>query len=422
MDKRVAKLLIAENQRMIQSVELVRRKVSFEPHSNYVLVGLRRAGKSYLLYQRAQDLIAEGHQAEEILYFTFEDDRLENLKLSDLDDIKQAYEEMYEHQPIFMLDEIQIVDGWEKFARRLADQKYRVYITGSNAKMLSSEISTTLGGRFMVQPVFPFSFQEYLQAKQITLPKQWEYLQNSDIKRTFYEYFSIGGLPELVIIDNQFKREWLGNLYNKIYFGDLISRYGIRNPLAMKTLIRKLAESVKQPQSYNRLANLVSSVAGKVKQETIVDYLEYIKDTCMIFSLENISAKLQEKMSNKKYYFIDNGFLSLFLFDPETSLLENLVAIHLHEKYGDDLFFYNENVEVDFCLFENRQAIQVSYSIQDTATYDREVKALLAYNKRYPGSKLLIITMDEELTIEKDDVTIEVIPVWKWVLQFFPYQ
>ena len=235
MDKRIAKLLIAENQRMIQNVEMVKRNISFESHSNYVLVGLRRAGKSYLLYQRAQEMIALGHLPEEILYFNFEDDRLENLQLSDLDAIKQAYEEMYGHQPIFMLDEIQIIDGWEKFARRLADQKYRVYITGSNAKMLSSEISTTLGGRYMVQPVFPFSFQEYLTAQHFSLPAQWEYLQNSDLKRAFLEYFHIGGLPELVIVDNQFKREWLGNLYNKIYFGDLITRYGIRNPLAMKT-------------------------------------------------------------------------------------------------------------------------------------------------------------------------------------------
>lgn len=417
MDKRIAKLLIAENQSMIQNVALQKRHISFEPHSNYVLVGLRRAGKSYLLYQRAQELIAEGHQPEEILYFTFEDDRLENLQLADLDIIKQAYEEMYAFQPIFMLDEIQIIDGWEKFARRLADQKYRVYITGSNAKMLSSEISTTLGGRFMVQSVYPFSFIEYLQAQGISLPKQWEYLQNSDIKRTFNEYLRIGGLPELAIIDKSFKREWLSNLYNKIYFGDLISRYSIRNPLAMKTLIRKLAESVKQPQSFNRLANLVSSVAGKVKSDTITDYLEYIKDTCMIFSLENIASKLQERMSNKKYYFIDNGFLSLFLFDPETSLLENQVAIHLHEKYGDDLFFYHENVEVDFCLFENKQAIQVSYSIMDSDTKEREVKALVAYHKRYPESRLMIITMDEETDIQLDHATIEVVPIWKWMLK-----
>ena len=282
--------------------------------------------------------------------------------------------------------------------------------------LFRSEISTTLGGRYMVQPVFPFSFQEYLTAKHISLPPQWEYLQNSDIKRVFLEYFHIGGLPELAIIDNQFKREWLGNLYNKIYFGDLITRYCIRNPLAMKTLIRKLSESVKQPQSYNRLANLVSSVAGKVKQETIVDYLGYIKDTCLIFSLENITAKLQDRMSNKKYYFVDNGFLSLFLFDPETSLLENLVAIHLHEKYGEDLFYYYGNVEVDFCLFEHQYAFQVSYSIKDAATRERELGALKAYHKRYPNSKLFVITMDEEETIIYEAVVIEVLPVWKWLL------
>ena len=253
-------------------------------------------------------------------------------------------------------------------------------------------------------------------AKHISLFPQWEYLQNSDIKRAFLEYSHIGGLPELAIIDNQFKREWLGNLYNKIYFGDLITRYGIRNPLAMKTLIRKLSESVKQPQSYNRLANLVSSVAGKVKQETVVDYLGYIKDTCLIFSLENITAKLQDRISNKKYYFVDNGFLSLFLFDPETSLLENLVAIHLHEKYGDDLFYYYDNVEVDFCLFEHQYAFQVSYSIKDAATRERELGALKAYHKRFPNSKLFVITMDEEETIMYEGVVIEVLPVWKWLL------
>lgn len=250
----------------------------------------------------------------------------------------------------------------------------------------------------------------------ISLSPHWEYLQNSDIKRAFLEYFHIGGLPELAIIDNQFKREWLGNLYNKIYFGDLITRYGIRNPLAMKTLIRKLSESVKQPQSYNRLANLVSSVAGKVKQETVVDYLGYIKDTCLIFSLENITAKLQDRMSNKKYYFVDNGFLSLFLFDPETSLLENPVAIHLHEKYGDDLFYYYDNVEVDFCLFEHQYAFQVSYSIKDAATRERELGVLKAYHKRFPNSKFFVITMDEEETIMYEGVVIEVLPVWKWLL------
>ena len=417
MDKNIAKKLILENQQMVKELSFIRRNVEFEPHSCYVLVGLRRVGKSYMLYQRIHDLLQQGHSIEEFLYFNFEDDRLTDIQLSDLDLIKQAYEEIFEHKPIFMLDEIQLVDGWEKFARRLADHKYLVYITGSNAKMLSKEISTTLGGRYIVQNVFPFSFQEFLKSKDIQLEKQWEYLDNAHIKRAFNEYFHFGGLPELVLREEPFKRQWLGNLYNKIYFGDLISRYNIRNTAGLKALVRKLAESIKQPQSYNRLANIVSTVAGKVKQETIVDYLEYIKETCMIFSIENIEAKLQDKISNKKYYFIDNGILNLFLLDPETSLLENMVAIYLYETYGEDLYYYNDNIEVDFCLFEHGKAIQVSYSIQDDKTFERETKVLLAYSKRFDCKELFIITMDEEKEINLDGNIIQIIPLWKMLLK-----
>ena len=417
MDKNIAKKLILENQQMVKELSFIRRNVEFEPHSCYVLVGLRRVGKSYMLYQRIHDLLQQGHSIEEFLYFNFEDDRLTDIQLSDLDLIKQAYEEIFEHKPIFMLDEIQLVDGWEKFARRLADHKYLVYITGSNAKMLSKEISTTLGGRYIVQNVFPFSFQVFLKSKDIQLEKQWEYLDNAHIKRAFNEYFHFGGLPELVLREEPFKRQWLGNLYNKIYFGDLISRYNIRNTAGLKALVRKLAESIKQPQSYNRLANIVSTVAGKVKQETIVDYLEYIKETCMIFSIENIEAKLQDKISNKKYYFIDNGILNLFLLDPETSLLENMVAIYLYETYGEDLYYYNDNIEVDFCLFEHGKAIQVSYSIQDDKTFERETKALLAYSKRFDCKELFIITMDEEKEINLDGNIIQIIPLWKMLLK-----
>lgn len=417
MDKNIAKKLILENQQMVKELSFIRRNVEFEPHSCYVLVGLRRVGKSYMQYQRIHDLLQQGHSIEEFLYFNFEDDRLTDIQLSDLDLIKQAYEEIFEHKPIFMLDEIQLVDGWEKFARRLADHKYLVYITGSNAKMLSKEISTTLGGRYIVQNVFPFSFQEFLKSKDIQLEKQWEYLDNAHIKRAFNEYFHFGGLPELVLREEPFKRQWLGNLYNKIYFGDLISRYNIRNTAGLKALVRKLAESIKQPQSYNRLANIVSTVAGKVKQETIVDYLEYIKETCMIFSIENIEAKLQDKISNKKYYFIDNGILNLFLLDPETSLLENMVAIYLYETYGEDLYYYNDNIEVDFCLFEHGKAIQVSYSIQDDKTFERETKALLAYSKRFDCKELFIITMDEEKEINLDGNIIQIIPLWKMLLK-----
>ena len=130
-----------------------------------------------------------------------------------------------------------------------------------------------------------------------------------------------------------------------------------------------------------------------------------------------MSAKLQDKVSTQKYYFIDNGLLNLFLLDPATSLLENIVAIYLHEIYGEDLFYYNDNVEVDFCLFEQGKAFQVSYSIQDPTTRERETKTLMAYAKRYSCSQLYIITMDEEEEINLDGTTIQIMPIWKLLLK-----
>lgn len=417
MDKNTIKSLIIEYQNFVSEITLIERNIHLSDQLNYVFVGLRRAGKSYLMYQQIQHLLKEGHRIEEILYFNFEDDRLVNLTIEDLDLIKVCYEELYAHRPIFFLDEIQIVEHWEKFSRRLADQKYRVYITGSNAKMLSSEIATTLGGRFIIQNVYPFSFQEYLKANHITVEPIWYFKNRTEIVRAFSAYFHFGGLPELGLIEEIEKRQWLSSLFNKIFFGDLITRYSIRNDLAMKVLIRKLAESVKQPSSFNRLSNIVSSTGVKVTTDTIIDYLEFVQATWLIFSIENYASKLVEKVSNRKYYFIDNGLLNLFLIDPETSLLENIVAISLKKKYEDELYFYLQNIEVDFYIPTQNLAIQVSYSLKDESTRKREISALLKIAKVLDADKLLIITRDEEETIVEEEKKITVVPIWKWLLE-----
>lgn len=419
MDKNVIKTLIIEYQLFTSKIELIERDIHLSPQLNYVLVGLRRAGKSFLMYQRIQQLLKEGHKEEEILYFNFEDDRLVNLTVEDLDLIKVCYEELYPHRPIFFLDEIQVVEHWEKFARRLADQKYRVYITGSNAKMLSSEIATTLGGRFIIQDVYPYSFAEYLKANQMTLSPMWYFKNRTEIVRSFPEYFYYGGLPELELVEGMEKRQWLSNLFNKIFFGDLITRYSIRNDLAMKVLIRKLAESVKQPSSFNRLTNIVSSTGAKVSTDTIIDYLEFLQATWLIFSIENYASKLAEKVSNRKYYFVDNGLLNLFLIDPVTSLLENLVAISLKKKYGEELYFYQQNIEVDFYIPAASLAVQVSYSLKEEETRRRETAALLKIAAAMKTNTLLLITYDEEETIMEGGQEITVIPIWKWLLDNF---
>jgi predicted AAA+ superfamily ATPase len=415
MTKDFIKTLIAEYQNLIPTIELVDRNYQFEANLNYVLVGLRRAGKSYLLYQQMQRLIREGHNIKEFLYFNFEDDRINSLLLEDLDLIKTCYEEMYDCRPIFFLDEIQLIDKWEKFARRLADQKYRVYVTGSNAKMLSSEIATTLGGRYMVKEVFPFSFGEFLRFSKIDIRQpNVLYIENKAIQKVFDAYFRQGGLPEVLQVQD--KRAWLSSLFNRIVFGDLITRYQIRNDFALKILVRKLAESVKQPSSYTRLANVVSSVGKKISVDTVIDYVKYMEESWLILPFENISAKLNEKESNRKYYLTDNGIMNLFLTDPNTSLLENIVAINLRRYYGKEVYFYNSQIEVDFYVPDESLAVQVCYSLQDVETRDREFEALLKMSNRLNVNYLMAITKDEESEVEYHDKTIRIVPVWKWLL------
>lgn len=415
MTKDFIKTLIAEYQNLIPTIELVDRNYQFEANLNYVLVGLRRAGKSYLLYQQMQRLIREGHNIKEFLYFNFEDDRINSLLLEDLDLIKTCYEEMYDCRPIFFLDEIQLIDKWEKFARRLADQKYRVYVTGSNAKMLSSEIATTLGGRYMVKEVFPFSFGEFLRFSKIDIRQpNVLYIENKAIQKVFDAYFRQGGLPEVLQVQD--KRAWLSSLFNRIVFGDLITRYQIRNGFVLKILVRKLAESVKQPSSYTRLANVVSSVGKKISVDTVIDYVKYMEESWLLLPFENISAKLNEKESNRKYYLTDNGIMNLFLTDPNTSLLENIVAINLRRYYGKEVYFYNSQIEVDFYVPDESLAVQVCYSLQDVETRDREFEALLKMSNRLNVNYLMAITKDEESEVEYHNKTIRIVPVWKWLL------
>jgi predicted AAA+ superfamily ATPase len=356
MDKALIKDLIVENQEFVETVTVLPRAVKLEKQGNYVFVGLRRAGKTYLMYQRIRELLNEGMSVREILYINFEDERLSEIRLGDLSVLLDCYREMFDHRPVVFLDEIQLIEGWEKFVRRLADTGYRVYVTGSNARMLSSEIATTLGGRFLIQPVYPYSFSEFLESQGVPVRKNMEYGSTRlKLKKLFATWFHYGGLPEVQRFDD--KRQWLNSLYQKIFFGDLMARYEIRNPLAFKIIVKKMAESVMSPLSYSRLANIAASAGVKIGKSTVIEYVDHLLETWIAFAVPNIAAKLAKKESNRKFYFCDNGILNLFLFKPETRLLENMVACALKRLYGDDLYFYNRNVEVDFYIPSEQWAI-----------------------------------------------------------------
>lgn len=409
--------LIREGQEVIEEVELYDRPFEFEECGRYVLVGVRQAGKSYMLFKRAKQLIASGHQLEEIVYIDFDDERLLGMTADDFDLILQAYSSVHSLKPILFFDEIQNVEGWENFARRLANQKYQVFITGSNAKMLSRDIQTTLGGRYIEGKVYPYSFPEYLEAQGIRLTREWQFGKlRSKVQRAFAEYMKWGGFPELLLYRN--KRRWLNDLYEKILLGDVILRNKVKNEIALRLTMKRVADNVMQPTSYNRICNLVKGTGISTSVASVIDYVRYAKEACMLFSLENYASKFVEKETVKKHYFMDNGLLSIFLTGGETSLLENLCASHLYRKYEDKLYYYNKNIEVDFYVAEEAYAVQVSYSICDEETRKREVEGLRKLHIFQPLKRMVIVTYDEEETIRlDDDSVIEVIPAWKWLLE-----
>lgn len=417
MDKNVIKQIILNLQDFIGRIKLQSRNVCFEENANYVLVGIRRAGKSYMLYQHIQHLVANGHSIEEMLFINFEDERISDIRKEDLYLILEAYRELFAFQPIIFLDEIQNVEGWEHFARRLADEKYRVFITGSNAHMLSREISSTLGGRYLTKEIRPFSFSEYLEYHNIHLPRHWELSPiRADVVRLFSDYFYYGGLSE--VFDIQDKKSWLQSLYQKILYSDIVMRKGVRNERSLRLLIRKLADSVMQPTAIKRLQDILQGDGTKITRDTIGSYLDYLHESYLTFGISSFTDSVSQRESVKKRYFYDNGILNLFLFLPETKLLENLVAIKLYNKYGDDLYYYNKNVEVDFCVPNDGLLIQASYRMIDEATRNREIGALQKLSKFIKPQRCIIVTYDQEEIIQSNDldVQIEVIPAYKFML------
>ena len=422
IEKETIKEILLENRKEIESQQVVHRNIGMEDFANYVLIGVRRAGKSFMLYQQIQDNLKKGITWDSMLYINFEDERLIGMTAQELNLILEVHGMMSAQRPILFLDEIQNIEGWDKFARRLADNKYRVYITGSNAKMLSSDVATTLGGRYITKHILPYSFSEYLSANNIPYDDMNIATTSgrADVQRYFAEYFRFGGFPEGAQLAS--KRDYLNSVYQKIYIGDIATRNKIDNLFSLRILFRKMAESVKQPTSFTRLSNIIASTGAKLGKATIINYIEYSKDAFLIYSIKNIADNLTNRETNPKYYFVDNGIISILALDIDTSLLENMVAMELIRQYGIDerVFFYNRNIEVDFYIPDAALAIQVSYNPHKTdETWQRESTALIKFTKVLDCQRLLILSYDTEETVEVNGKTIEVMPVWKWLIQDF---
>ena len=418
MNHDILKEVIFDQHEIIKKTNIIPRDYDFDLNVNYVLIGLRRAGKSTLLYKIVKDLVEKGTEWNQIIYINFEDERLVEFSLNDFNDLLSVQAELSDKIGYFFLDEIQNIEGWEKFARRMADSKEHTFITGSNAKMLSQEIENRLGGRYLTKYITPYNFKEFLTAKQIDFSDKSIFgtKESGKIKREFSEYFYFGGFPETLNYQN--KREYVSSIYQKVLLGDIAARNGIRNPNGLQILIKKIAESVKDEISYSKLHNILKTIGVKISKDIVIDYIGYAKQSFLIFSIKNYFSKFVEKETTPKYYFNDNGLLNLFLNKEEPRLLENLVAINLWNNYKGNVYYLKtQNLDVDFFIEETGTAIQVAYSITNISD-DRETKSLVEAAKTLKEAKeFVIITYEEEKELNIDGVKIQVIPVWKWVFK-----
>lgn len=420
MNRDNLKQIMIDQKEIYLNNPLIPRHYSLEANVNYCFVGIRRTGKSYMMYQQIKQLEENGIPSSQIIYVNFEDERLLEMTSADLNLILEIGLEISgtDVKPYLFLDEIQNISGWEKFVRRIADMKYRINITGSNSKMLSSEIASTLGGRFVIMNIYPYSFSEYLIANHM----RKNYLDaistkdKADVQSQYNQYVTYGAFPELTEINN--KKAFLNSIYQIVYLGDIITRNKITNDFAVRLILKKIAESITKPLSFSRLTNILKSTGTAIGKQTVINYVGYMTDSYLLFTLQNYATKLVEKETSPKYYFMDTGLLGLMLLDCKSAQLENLVAIELIRRYGvENVYFFENNIEIDFYIPSENLAIQVSMQVLDNIdTRERETRAFVKLNNFIPDSKCILITNSEETILDCEGIRIEVTPIWKWLL------
>lgn len=388
------------------------------------LIGVRRSGKSYILFYLIEQLRKE-ISADRIIYINFEDDRLFGITLQHLDALIEGYFEMYpdnrEKKIYIFLDEVQAVEEWELFVRRIHDTlNASIFITGSSAKLLGREIATSLRGRTISYEIFPLSFKEYLRFKNIEVnlnsSKSISYIINS-----LDDYLLKGGFPEVVEAEDSIIKRILSDYADLIVYRDVIERYGITNNSLMKNLIKYSFCNIGTLLSFNKLYNEYKSQGFRVGKDTLYEYFSYLNDAYALFGIPVFRNSVREEQRNpKKIYAVDNGFK--YIFDPFVSddyskLFENSVFLHLRRKTGE-IYYFKGDQEVDFYWNSGKEKglINVSFDINNKKTKERELQGLLEAMDYTGIKKSLLVTknMEDNITFGKSKISI--VPLYKWLL------
>lgn len=412
----IKKILLDQKEYFDKFQEFIEREIDLSPYIDndpiIVISGIRRCGKSTLL-----KIIKKKLNPKNYLYCDFSDERFNNLKLKDLQTIYEIFLESYTSgKKHFFFDEMQYIKGWEKFVNRLYEkEEAKIFITGSNSTLLSSEISTVLTGRNKVIELFPLSFKEYLNSKEIIDLQNLSTKEKIKLNKYFEEYFNLGGFPYVLKTkDSQILKEY----YSNILYKDIIVRKKIRQVKELKEISLFLINNVSQIISYKQII-LNSNIKST---STIKNFIDYLSEGYLLFTLSKYDASIRKQLQNpKKIYFIDTGLLkqvNIGFSENNGRFLENLVFIELLRR-KKEIYYFKEEKECDFVIKTNKkitQAIQVTYEL-NTKNEKREIEGLISALKAHNLKEGSIITKEQEEIKKIQDYTIKIVPIFKWLLE-----
>jgi hypothetical protein len=380
-----------------------------------VLTGPRRCGKSSFFYALIKKLTQKGVPVKNILYLNFEDERLE-LSTSDLDLILQSYYELYPNLSpsslYFFFDEIQNIDKWEKFVRRCYDTITRhIFITGSNARLLSRDIASSLRGRTLSYELLPLSFKEYMQFNKIEFSKN-DSRTAAMVRNNFEKYLVDGGYPELIFSSDDLKRKILQEYFDVMIYRDLVQKYNFSQLALVKYFLKRLSATTGSYLSLHKIYNDLRSQGYKLDKNLLYEIFEAAKDVYLSMPIDKFDfSEIKRARSEKKCYFIDNGLLNAvtFKYTQNTGLLlENLVYLHFR-RMAYDCFYFKNGKECDFILYEKEPLpVQVCLSLNDPDTKEREINGLVYACNKLKVNKGVVITMDEEFNMKINGIKITV--------------
>ena len=379
-----------------------------------VVIGVRRSGKSTLCFNALRK--AGVHYA----YANFDDERLEELETQDLDNVLQTLYKIYGKFDYLFLDEIQNIDGWPLFVNRLLRQRIHIIITGSNAKLLSTELATHLTGRHHKIELFPFSFKDLCSIKEVDYTRLTT-KNKGLLSKAYDEYFRQGGFPELISGEEN-PKEYISTLIDNIISQDIKKRYKIRNIDALKRLAHHILNETPTLIVKDTLQNII----GIKSERTLGNYLMYLNQTYLISTISKYSSRSRERARNEKSYAIDVAFMdkreNAFSGENLGWRLETIVYLELlRRKAGteNDIYYYQgRSAEADFVVCDGNKTLavyQVSYDISNERTKKREIKGCIAGAKATKCDNLFLITDHESEIIEEDGYTIQVVPIWEWL-------